>query len=77
MSPLFPGCFLSDPFELAGQEEMRDILDVFEFWPDWTTDKSYLPLSIQKYIYLVENYSNYFMSYWLSCERSLPFGLPV
>ena len=25
-------------FKLADKEEMHNILDVFEFWPDWTTD---------------------------------------
>ena len=25
-------------FKLADMEAMHNILDVFEFWPDWTTD---------------------------------------
>ena len=29
------------------------------------------------YIYLLENYSNYLTTCWLSGERSLPFGLLV
>ena len=28
-------------------------------------------------VYLFENYSKYLMTCWLSCERSLPFGLLV
>ena len=25
-------------FKLADREEIHNILDVFEFWPDWMTD---------------------------------------
>ena len=41
--------------------EMHNILDVFEFWPDWqqTTELPALVLS-KGYIQLVENYSKYF-----------------
>ena len=42
-----------------------------------TTELPALVLMIKKYIYLVENYSEYFMNYLLSDERSLPFRLLV
>ena len=38
VSPLFLGCFSSDPFILAGNEDMHECSDKFEFRPDWTTD---------------------------------------
>ena len=38
MSPPFLGYFWSDPFLLAGNEDMHKILDEFEFRPDQTTD---------------------------------------
>ena len=63
-------------FKLTDKEEMNNILDVFEFWPDWTTDNRVTcpcPEYPKKYIFLVENYSKYVYD----CERSLPFGLLV
>ena len=36
--PLFLGCFLSDLFILAGDDDMHESLEVFEFLPDLTTD---------------------------------------
>ena len=41
VSPLFLCCFSSDPFQvfiLAGNKDMHENLDEFEFQPDWTTD---------------------------------------
>ena len=38
VSPLFLGCFSSDPFILAGNNDMHENSDEFEFRPDWTTD---------------------------------------
>ena len=64
------------------KEEMPNILDVLEFWPDWTTDnrvtcpsldypKIYLLLSGELHI------KNIFLTYWLAGGRLLPFGLLV
>ena len=38
MSPLFHGCFSSVPFHLAGNDDMHESSDEFEFRPDLTTD---------------------------------------
>ena len=38
VSPLFLGCFLSDPFILANNNDMHENLQEFEIWPDLTTD---------------------------------------
>ena len=38
VAPPFLGCFWSDFFILAGNEDMHKISDEFEFWPDRTTD---------------------------------------
>ena len=38
VSPLFLGCFSSDPFILAGNDDMHESSDEFEFRPDWTRD---------------------------------------
>ena len=38
VSPPFLGCLWSDPFILAGNEDMHKISDEFEFRPDRTTD---------------------------------------
>ena len=37
VSPSFLGCFWSDPFILAGDENRHKISDEIEFWPDRTT----------------------------------------
>ena len=51
---------------------LDDRQQCIQIWPDWTTNKSYLPLRIQKYLHwvmmvstvfvgcLLENYSEYF-----------------
>ena len=36
--PLFLGCFLSDFFILAGNDDMHESLEAFEIRPDPTTD---------------------------------------
>ena len=38
VSPLFLGCFSSDPFHTCSIEDMHESSDEFEFQPDWTTD---------------------------------------
>ena len=38
VSPLFLGCFSSDPFHTCSNEDMHESSDEFEFQPDWTTD---------------------------------------
>ena len=38
VSPLFLGCFSSILFILAGNEDVHESSDEFEFQPDWTTD---------------------------------------
>ena len=38
VSPLFLCCFSSDPFILAGNEDMHESSNKFEFQPDWTSD---------------------------------------
>ena len=38
VSPLFLGCFSSVPFILAGNYDMHESSDEFEFWLDWSTD---------------------------------------
>ena len=38
VSPLFLGCFSSDPFHTAGNDDMHESSDEFEFRLDWTTD---------------------------------------
>ena len=38
VSPLFLDCFHPMLFILAGNEEMQESSDEFEFRPDWTTD---------------------------------------
>ena len=38
VSSLFLGCFSSVPFLLAGNDDMHESLEEFEFQPDWTTD---------------------------------------
>ena len=38
VSPLFLSCFSSDHFILAGNDEMHESSDEFEFRLDWTTD---------------------------------------
>ena len=38
VSPLFLGCFYPILFILAGNEEVHESSDEFEFQPDWTTD---------------------------------------
>ena len=38
VSPLSLGCFSSVPFIFAGNNDMRESSDKFEFRPDWTTD---------------------------------------
>ena len=38
VSPLFLGCFSSIPFILAGNDDMHESSEEFEFRPDWTTD---------------------------------------
>ena len=37
-SPLFIGCFSSDPFILADNNDMHENSEDFEIWPDRTTD---------------------------------------
>ena len=36
--PLFLGCFYLIPFILAGNDDMHESSEEFEFLPDWTTD---------------------------------------
>ena len=38
VSPLFLGCFHPFLFIIAGNDDMHESLDEFEFQPDWTTD---------------------------------------
>ena len=38
VSPLFLGCFHPFLFILAGNDDMHESSDEFEFRPDWTTD---------------------------------------
>ena len=38
MLPLFLGCYLSDPFILAGNDDMHESSEEFEIQPDRTTD---------------------------------------
>ena len=68
-------------FKLADKEEMYNIiLDVFEFWLDWTTENRVTCpcLDYPKNTFTWwRTIKNIFMTYWLSGERSLPFGLLV
>ena len=71
-------------FKLADKKEIHTILDVSNFGQIGRQTTDLPALEYPKiYIYLVVNYSQYFMMYLLSgerslsSERSLPFGLPV
>ena len=59
---------------------MYNLLDVFEFWLDWTTDNRVICPCLdypQNPFTYWRTIKNCFMTYWLSGERSLPFGLLV
>ena len=54
------------------------VLDEFEIQPDPTIDCGVsCSLKSEKIFYLLETIQDIFMTCWLSCERSLPFGLNV
>ena len=65
--------------KVAGNKDMHKSLQEFDFWHIQTADIVELIGPEKKIALLLENYSKYFndFTWWLSGERSLPFGLLV